>query len=44
MRRIGLAAILAISLVFEPLAADAQQAGKVWRIGFISGSRARIWL
>jgi putative ABC transport system substrate-binding protein len=42
MRRIGLAAILAISLVFEPLAADAQQAGKVWRIGFISVTHTKV--
>ena len=42
MRRIELAAILAISLVFQPLAADAQQAGKVWRIGFISVTHTKV--
>jgi hypothetical protein len=33
MRRIGLAVILAVSLILAPLAAEAQ-AGKVWRIGY----------
>jgi|RhiMetdeSRZDD1v2_1073273.scaffolds.fasta_scaffold636776_2 ABC-type uncharacterized transport system substrate-binding protein len=33
MRRIGLAVVLAVALV--PLAAEAQQAGKVYRIGFL---------
>jgi ABC-type uncharacterized transport system substrate-binding protein len=36
MRLIGLAVILAVSLTLTPLAVDAQQAGKVWRIGFLS--------
>ena len=35
MRRIGLAVILALSLFVAPLAAEAQQAGKVWRIGML---------
>jgi ABC-type uncharacterized transport system substrate-binding protein len=33
MRLIGLAVILALSLLSAPLAAEAQPAGKVWRIG-----------
>lgn len=36
MRRIGLAVILVISLILTPLATKGQQAGKVWRIGFLS--------
>src|SRR5437899_3431868 len=36
MRRIGLAVVLAVSLILAPLAADAQQAAKVRRIGFLS--------
>src|SRR5262245_21093556 len=36
MRRIGLAVVLALSLVLAPLAVDAQQASKVWRIGFLA--------
>jgi ABC-type uncharacterized transport system substrate-binding protein len=48
MRRIGLAVLLALSLVLAPLAAEAQQAGKVYRIGLLgeSGSdpsEARLW-
>jgi ABC-type uncharacterized transport system substrate-binding protein len=34
MRRIGLAVVLAIS-VLAPPAVEAQQAGKVWRIGYL---------
>ncbi len=33
MRRIALA--LALGLVFAPLSAEAQQSGKVWRIGML---------
>ena len=36
MRRIGLAVILIVSLFLAPLAAEAQQAGKVYRIGVLS--------
>ena len=36
MRRIGLAVVLALSLILSPLVADAQPAGKVPRIGFLS--------
>lgn len=36
MRVIGLAVVLAVSLVLAPLAAEAQQAGKVIIIGFLS--------
>jgi putative ABC transport system substrate-binding protein len=35
MRLIGLAVILTLSLTLAPLAADAQQSGKVYRIGLI---------
>jgi len=31
----GIVTILALGLLLSPLAADAQQAGKVWRIGFL---------
>src|SRR4030095_9882650 len=37
MRLIGLAVVLAISLALAPLAAEAQQAGKVPRIGVLWG-------
>jgi hypothetical protein len=36
MRLIGLAVVLAVSLVLAPLAAEAQQAEKVHRIGFLA--------
>jgi putative tryptophan/tyrosine transport system substrate-binding protein len=40
MRRIGLAVVLTLSLFIAPLAIEAQQAGKVWRLGFLgAGSR-----
>jgi putative tryptophan/tyrosine transport system substrate-binding protein len=35
MRRIGLAVVLAVSLVLEPLAAEAQASEKVYRIGVL---------
>jgi ABC-type uncharacterized transport system substrate-binding protein len=37
MRRIGLAVVLTLSLFIAPLAIEAQQAGKVWRLGFLGG-------
>jgi putative ABC transport system substrate-binding protein len=37
MRRIGLAVLLALSLFLAPLAVEAQQTGKVPRIGFLQG-------
>src|SRR5262245_45107902 len=40
--RCALAAALAAALVIYPLALEAQQAGKVWRIGFISVAYMRI--
>jgi ABC-type uncharacterized transport system substrate-binding protein len=48
MRLIGLAVILAVGLTLAPLAVEAQQAGKVYRIGLLgeSGSdpsEARLW-
>jgi len=42
MRLIGLAIILALSLFAAPLAADAQQAAKVPRIGFLGNSTAAL--
>jgi putative ABC transport system substrate-binding protein len=36
MRRIGLAVVLTLSLTLAPLVAEAQQAGKVYRIGYLS--------
>ena len=38
MRLIGLAVVLAVSLTLAPLAAEAQQAGKVARMGFLAPS------
>ena len=38
MRLIGLAVILAVSLVFLPLDAEGQQTEKVRRIGFLSAN------
>jgi len=38
MRRIGLAVVLAVSLILAPLAAGAQQTEKVRRIRFLSGT------
>jgi hypothetical protein len=35
MRRIGLAVVLILSLALTPLSAEAQQTGKVWRIGVL---------
>src|SRR5438876_11946974 len=35
MRRIGLAVVLAVSLVAAPLVAEAQQAGKIPRVGVL---------
>ena len=37
MRRIGLV-ILTISILLVPLVTEAQQAGKIWRIGILSGA------
>jgi putative tryptophan/tyrosine transport system substrate-binding protein len=36
MRRIGLAVVLAVSLTLAPLVAEAQQTGKVYRIGWLA--------
>jgi hypothetical protein len=48
MRLIGLAVVLAVSLALAPLAAEAQSAGKVYRIGSLRvGRRSRFgcpWL
>jgi hypothetical protein len=40
MRVIGLAVVLALSLTFAPRAAEAQQAPKVARIGYLAGNLA----
>ena len=40
MRRIGLAVVLAVSLLIAPLAAPAQQPGKVYRIGYLGTTAA----
>jgi hypothetical protein len=40
MRRIGLAVVLALSLTLAPLAAEGQQAGKVYRLGILTMSEA----
>src|SRR5262245_7140464 len=34
--RIGLAVLLVLGLILAPIAAEAQEAGKLWRIGFLS--------
>jgi putative tryptophan/tyrosine transport system substrate-binding protein len=40
MRRIGLAVALTVSLALAPFASEAQEAGKVYRIGFLGPSSA----
>ena len=40
IRVIGLAVVLTVSFMLAPLVAEAQQAGKVWRIGPTLGSAA----
>jgi len=40
MRRIGLAVVLALSLLIAPLVAEAQTAGKVARIGYLAANLA----
>jgi hypothetical protein len=42
MRLIGLAVVLAVSLVLAPLVAEGQQAGKMYRIAFL-GSTSPCW-
>ena len=43
MRRIGLPVVLALSVVLAPLTDEAQQAGKVYRVGFLNwGSRGAL--
>ena len=42
MRRIGVAVVLALGLALVPLVAEAQQAGKVYRIGYLSPSPPEI--
>jgi putative tryptophan/tyrosine transport system substrate-binding protein len=48
MRRIGLAVVLAVGLALAPLAAEAQPAGRVYRVGILGEaaadpSEARLW-
>jgi hypothetical protein len=38
MRLIGLAVVLTLGLTLAPLASEAQQTGKIWRIGILSGA------
>jgi|SRR5215831_614871 len=38
MRRIGLVVVVGVSLALTPLAAEAQQAGRVARVGFLNNS------
>ena len=38
MRLVGLAVVLAVSLTLATLAAEAQQAGKVYRVGVLASS------
>jgi|RhiMetdeSRZDD1v2_1073273.scaffolds.fasta_scaffold73540_5 ABC-type uncharacterized transport system substrate-binding protein len=40
MRLIGLAVVLAVSFTLAPLAAEAQQAGKIYRLGILTTSEA----
>src|SRR5437660_12782162 len=42
MRLIGLAVVLSLSLAFAPLAAEAQQTGKVYRIAYLGNSSAAL--
>jgi putative ABC transport system substrate-binding protein len=42
MRLIGLAVFLALNLILMPFAAEAQQAGKVYRIGALTLGLARV--
>jgi putative ABC transport system substrate-binding protein len=38
MRLIGLAVVLTLGLTLAPLASEAHQTGKIWRIGILSGA------
>ncbi len=40
--RIGLALVLGIAIFFLPVAAEAQQAGKIWRVGVLMPERAGV--
>jgi hypothetical protein len=40
MRLIGLAVVLALSVVLAPLTDEAQQASKVYRVGFLNWGSA----
>jgi ABC-type uncharacterized transport system substrate-binding protein len=40
MRRIGLAVVLAVSLALAPVATEAQESGKIYRIGYLSSGTA----
>jgi hypothetical protein len=40
MRLIGFAVVLAVSLILAPLAAEAQQPGKVYRVGILTNKAA----
>ena len=40
MQRIGLAVIITLGLAFAPLAIEAQESGKIYRIGYLSSGTA----
>src|SRR5262249_28085279 len=40
MQRIGLAVIITLGLAFAPLAMEAQESGKIYRIGYLSSGTA----
>ena len=42
MRRIGLAVVLVVSLTLESLVSGAQQATKIWRIGFVEAGSSSV--
>ena len=44
MRLIGLAVVLALSLILAPLAAKAQQPGKVYRVGLLAPGAAPFFM
>jgi hypothetical protein len=42
MRRIGLRVVLALSLALAPVATEAQESGKIYRIGYLSSGTATV--
>jgi hypothetical protein len=43
MRRIGLAVVIALGFTLAPLAVEAQQVGKVWRVGILATANPRVY-